>query len=214
MTKMLDKLLQFVRSIESLAGDYWLHINSSSPVYFEGKRGKNQDAFDFETISHGSIMRTIRMTKPGPNDVVYVLGCGKGRAACHFARCRVRKVVGVELSDSLADIARANAVTLKRPHAPIEIMCADATLVEIGDGTVIFMFNPFGEKTMRNVLGNVEKTHKANQKPLTIIYVNPVFAHVFDEARWLEKTFDYKRFTGQRTVIYRNCHMLSRTGKS
>ena len=207
MSRIRAKIFHLARSIESVIGDWWMHIHSRGSVYFEKPRGQNQDANDFETITHSSIIRTIQLVKPNPDDVVFILGCGKGRALCHFARQRVHKVVGIEISESLSKIARTNARTLRKPHAPIQIRNTDAAITDLGHGTVFFMFNPFGERTLRNVLKNIQKSHNVGSPPLRIICMNSQFPHVFDEFPWLEVAFDYRRLNAQRVIIYRSRKM-------
>ena len=77
-----------------------------------------------------------------PNDVVYDVGCARGRACAVFAR-RCSQVVGIETSPVAAEAARRNGI------AVIE---ADARTVDYTHATVLWMFNPFGPETLRAVL--------------------------------------------------------------
>lgn len=194
--------LNLGRAIESVLGDWLMRIHSRGSVYFPGSRGKNKDAFNYETNTHSAILKTIRLVKPKPDDVVFELGCGKGRAVCHFARQNVRKVVGIEISESLSNIAENNALTLRKPHAPIEIRNTDVAIADVSYGTIFFMFNPFGPETLWSALKNIEQSHDIEVMPVTIIYMNATCPQIFDEFPWLEVAFDYKRFNGQRVIIY------------
>jgi len=78
----------------------------------------------------------------GPGDVVYDVGCGRGRACAVFARTGAR-VIGVEVSPRAAAAARRNRI------AVIE---GDARTVDYADATALWMFNPFGPETLRTVL--------------------------------------------------------------
>jgi predicted RNA methylase len=152
-------------------------------------------------------MKVIRLVKPKPDDVVFDLGCGKGRVVCHFARRHVRKVVGIEISESLSKIAENNARTLRKPHAPIEIRNTDAAIADVSDGTIFFMFNPFGPETLRSVLKNIEKSRDIEVMPVRLIYMNPTSSQVFGEFPWLKIAFDYRRLTRQRVIIYHSRNM-------
>ena len=77
-----------------------------------------------------------------PKDVVYDVGCGRGRACAVFART-CAKVVGIEASPVAAAAARRNGV------AVIE---AEARAVDYTGASVLWMFNPFGPETLRAVL--------------------------------------------------------------
>lgn len=204
MRRMRRAVFNLARAVESVAGDWFLRIHSRGSVYFAKHRGQNSDAFNYETSTHNAIMKVIRLVKPKPDDVVFELGCGKGRAACHFARRDVRRVVGIEISESLSKIAEQNALTLRKPHAPIVIRSIDAVIADVSDGTIFFMFNPFGPETLRNVLRNIEKSRDIEEMPVTIIYMHATTPQVFNEFPWLAIAFDYKRFNGQRVIIYRS----------
>jgi SAM-dependent methyltransferase len=196
-------LFSIARTADSIIGDWGLHIHSRGLSFEPEDRGRNQDAFRFEGTTHLSILRIIRLVKPKPDDVVFELGCGKGRALCHFARCHVRRVVGIEISKFLSEIAKSNAQSLRRPHAPIEILNMDVATAYLGEGTIFYMFNPFGAKTLKNVLENIERTYNVLKKPLVIIYMNATLSHIFNEFPWLKVFSDYHRLNGQRVLIYR-----------
>jgi hypothetical protein len=205
--KVLRMILDLGRFAESVIGDWYMNVNTRGAFYFDCKQGINQDSYDFETVAHCAIRKTIKLARPTASDVVYVLGSGKGRAVCHFARQRVQKVVGIEISQELCEIARNNARRLRNANSPIEIRNADVALTDISDGTIFFMFNPFGGKTLRHVLTNI-RTRRHNGF-VRIIYMNAQFPHVLEEFPWLEIAFDYRRGRGQRVVIYRNNPLLT-----
>ena len=205
MANMVAKLAHYGRPFESFLGDLFLNVNTRGPIHFAEERGINRDAFNFETIAHTTIMKTIRLVRPKSDDVVFVLGSGKGRAVCHFARQPVRKVVGIELSRELCEIARVNAAKLRSPRAPIEIRHGDAAVADLSEGTIFFMFNPFGENTLRQVLGNIQNSNSYFDCEVRVIYMNARYSYTFEEFPWLEIAFEYVRARGQRVIIYRSC---------
>ncbi len=192
------------RYLESILGDLYLNIRTRGALSLGAVRGRNQDAVDYDTITHAAIKKTIRLVRPGPDDVVYDMGCGKGRAVCHFARCRTQKVVGIDISDELCEIARINADRLRKRQSPVEIRCVDAALADISDGTIYYMFHPFGQSTLIDVLRNIESTHDLSNDKVTIIYTNAQHAAVFDKHSCFRIVHDYKRSNGQRVVIYQS----------
>jgi SAM-dependent methyltransferase len=208
ISKVFDKgkcrqiVLDLGRFTESVIGDLCMNVNTRGAVHFGTQRGIYGDGCQFETCAHSAISKTIDLVKPTPYDVVYVLGCGKGRAVCHFAQRRVRKVIGIEISKRLCEIALGNARTLCFSKSPIEIRNRDVATADISDGTVFFMFNPFGEKTLRQVLRNIINSSQCGN-PIRFIYINPVFSEVFDEFQGFEVVYDYRRHRGQRVVIHR-----------
>ena len=104
--------------------------------------------------------------------VFYDIGCGKGRPLCVMARHPFAKVVGVELREDLCAVARENARNLRGRLAPIEIVCGDASSVELGAGDVYFFFNPFGAPTLQRVLAAIQQSLTPAPRELTLIYYN------------------------------------------
>ncbi|MFB3818315.1 MAG: class I SAM-dependent methyltransferase [Candidatus Methylomirabilales bacterium] len=136
-------------------------------------------------------------------DVCFDVGCGKGRTVCHFARMRVRKVVGIEVSARLAACAAANARSLRGRVAPIEIRNTDAALADYDEGTLFFMFNPFGAKTMTSVLSRIEAAHRPAKRQVRIVYVNPILREALGGLPWLRRERSVTLVNGLGVEIYR-----------
>jgi hypothetical protein len=47
------------------------------------------------------------------------------------------------------------------------------------------MFNPFGERTMKMVLDNIERSWIANPREIWIVYGTPIHASVLNASDWL-----------------------------
>ncbi len=200
---MLKTASACVRAAEARLGDRLLNIHSGGPVHFKEKRGAHSDAFDFEPGAHIGILKAIRLLSLSASDCVYVLGAGKGRTVCHFARHGVRKVVGIEIEPALCEVCRKNVETLRCRRSPVDILNVDAATCDFSDGTVFFMFNPFGPETLRHVLKNIGL--HADSRPIRIVYMNALFPQVFGEFNWIEVEADYRKLvSGQRVIIYRN----------
>jgi len=199
---MFRGFLQIGRTLESVLGDWLMGVNTRSSLYFDSARGLHRDAYGFDTVAHLAIIKTIKLAQPTSEDIVFVLGCGKGRTLCHFMRFPVRKVIGIEIDESLCEIARNNALRLRGAIAPAEILNVDAAEANVEDGTVFFMFNPFGAQTLRHVLHNIHI--QSYRRAVRIIYMGAWHASVFTEFPEFEVLYDYRRVRGQRVIIYRS----------
>jgi SAM-dependent methyltransferase len=121
-----------------------------------------------------------------PNDVFVDLGCGRGDLVWHVATGRkIKKVIGIELFHKYAVVAKKNR-TGRRQLSPVEIVEGNVADVDLCEGTVYYMFNPFGEKTLRRVLENIKKSYLSKPRGIRILYYNPAFAHVLDRTDWLQ----------------------------
>src|SRR5258708_3924112 len=69
-------------------------------------RAKHDDGTCYHSPNYWFVYKAMRALTPGPDDVFYDLGAGKGRIVCVMSRKRVRKCVGIELFESLCETAR------------------------------------------------------------------------------------------------------------
>jgi precorrin-6B methylase 2 len=130
----------------------------------------------YEPFGYPALRMLSTRLKLSEDDVVYDLGCGKGRVVCFFARERIRQCIGVELSAELAAEADLNAQKLLGRQARIAIHSADAAALSYDDASVVFMYNPFGAGTMSEVLAKLQ-----GRAGLRIIYAAPVHEAIFAE---------------------------------
>jgi len=117
------------------------------------------------------------------------IGSGKGRAVVLAARHRFSEVIGVELSARLHRIAEQNVAKVG-PSLPtrIKLINEDARCFAFPRmPTVIFLFNPFGEEVMRDVVRNLERTHQSTNVPVYLLYLWPFQVKVIVESEmWRE----------------------------
>lgn len=111
------------------------------------------------------------------DDVFVDIGAGMGRAVLLAAtRYRLRRVVGVEVAESLCEIARANVErNRKRLRTPlVEIVTADAATYDLpDDATIVYMHNPFWGGLFRRVAERIVAAVDAAPRPLRLIYEHP-----------------------------------------
>jgi precorrin-6B methylase 2 len=167
-------------------------------------RPRHDDSVEYEVPDYLYLRRVVRALQPRPEDVVFDLGCGMGRFVCLMARKKVRKCVGVELLPHLCEAARKNAVRLRGRQAPIEIRCGDAATADPSEGTIYYLFNPFGSATMSEVLANIRGTLTRNPRNITIVYYNSIHEELFRTSGWLEKYHAFRVQSGMAVTFWRN----------
>lgn len=131
------------------------------------------------------------------------LGSGKGRTLLMASDYPFRRIVGVELLQSLHEIAEQNLRQYKSESQQcftVESICNDATAFRFPDESmVLFLFNPFPESGMRKVFANLELSLRAHPRPVYVLYHNPLLEHVLSESGFLRKlngTHQYSLFAG------------------
>lgn len=165
---------------------------------------RHGDNWRYATIGYRNVRRILRVVNPGPEDVFYDIGCGMGRILCVAAQRPVRKCVGVELLEPLCQIARQNAATLRGRKAPIQIICGDATGVDLSDGTIYFMFNPFGPDTLRDTLENIRSSLAQKPRAVKVVYYHAKYESVLEGQEWLVKVQEFDKFGGHPSTIWEN----------
>jgi SAM-dependent methyltransferase len=99
-----------------------------------------------------TVFHDLMADVPVTGSVFVDVGCGKGRALLLARDYPFRRIVGVEFSQQLADIAARNL----RDEPRAEVVCCDALNYRFPDGPlVVFANNPFDKAIMRQVLEGI-----------------------------------------------------------
>jgi hypothetical protein len=132
------------------------------------------------------------------------IGAGKGRGLLVASEYHFRRVIGIELNPTLADIARGNVAHWTASHAadstaaslaPIKVLEQDALEFEFPNSPLLlFLFHPFEAPVLRQLLRRIETQFasrlKSAQPPaLDLIYVNAECANVLDRNPAFEQLF-------------------------
>jgi SAM-dependent methyltransferase len=119
------------------------------------------------------------------------LGSGKGRTLLMASDYPFRRILGVELLPSLHEIAQENLRKYKSESQKcfaLESIRADATAFPFpADPLVIFLFNPFPESGMRQVVANLGESLLAHPRPVYVLYHNPLLEHTLQESKLLRR---------------------------
>lgn len=104
------------------------------------------------------------------------LGSGKGRTLLMASEYPFGRVLGVELLPDLNQIALENIAKYKGGVGDrVESICADARSFEFPpDPMVVFLFNPFPEAVLEEVLKQLLQSVEKHKRPVYLIYHNPV----------------------------------------
>lgn len=160
------------------------------------------DSVHYEASTYLVIRRFLPALVPGPTDVVFDIGCGMGRVLCVFARMDVQECVGIEVSPELAEIACRNVGNLRGRRAPVRVEVSDAATADYSNGTIYWLFNPFGVATMNAVLNRIEETLVSDPRPVRIAYLNPLYEGAFAARPRLQRVGHVKVWYSKTAVSY------------
>jgi SAM-dependent methyltransferase len=107
------------------------------------------------------------------------IGSGKGKVCIYAAKYfKFMKIVGIEFSWPLVEIANRNLANTN--YKNIEFINADATEWRIPNGnTMVFLFNPFNEITLKSFISSNIEHFKKNES--LIIYANAIHGNIIEE---------------------------------
>jgi SAM-dependent methyltransferase len=129
------------------------------------------------------LSRALRGRRIGPDDVFVDLGSGKGRILLAAARYPFGRVIGVELAESLNEVAKANvdAARGKLRAGEVEIVTADITKWRWPpDVNYVYLFNPVEGPPFSRVVDNLMTSLRQHPRRMTLIYANPTMASVIE----------------------------------
>jgi SAM-dependent methyltransferase len=159
--KALD--LVFERGLETTGRQYELeHFHSERVAY--------------EPSGWLYLRRALRKNDVKPTDVFVDFGSGKGRVVFQAARYPFARVIGVEISENLNEVARRNIERNRHRLAcqDVTLVTADAAEFEITDDmSVAYFFYPFSGATFERVIGNIVSSLDRQPRALKLIYACP-----------------------------------------
>ena len=128
------------------------------------------------------------------------VGCGKGRALLLASEFPFRRLVGLELSEEVATVARENMESYRGRGRPgsAEILVADAMRYTFPpEPSVVYLFNPIQGQGLARVAANLERSLPTAPRPLLVCYEWPEFREAFDRSPAFQVVG-----TSERRVIY------------
>lgn len=161
-------------------------------------------AIQYAPISEEEFDRLMQEIPVSADGRIFVdLGSGKGRALLLASRYPFKRIIGVELSRMLHDIAVHNIEVFRDPRQQcrdIQSICEDASAFEIPAGPLLFfLFHPFDDEIIRSVVAHVEVSLRMSPRQIYVWYVRPDFRKAFDVSsclRVLKETGRYVFYEG------------------
>jgi len=199
-------------AVSTLAGmawykfwDVWHGVETSKEVAFReldyqiDVYGPNREQYLYPgwngdyTPSSDKFAERLRSLNLDWKRFVYVdLGSGKGKTLLMAAELPFRKVIGIELSQTLADVARRNlrdARNFNRQCKDIEVIWGDATAFEYPEGPlVLYTLNSFPAPIMQRVLENLRQSLEENPRETYFIVtaITPPVAKQFADYSYFD----------------------------
>ncbi|MEH0019268.1 MAG: class I SAM-dependent methyltransferase [Desulfobacter sp.] len=196
--------LQLLKPVKNFGIHFWeksngLNTTRDNGLFHHRRCGETVPGYaPSGWMSLRQINRVINITA---QDTLVDFGSGKGRLIYLAAHYPFKKIIGVEISESLHRIAQKN-LSGRAGFAcgQIELVHADACEYKLPDDvTIAYFFNPFSGAIFERVIENIRRSLISTPRKLWVVYKKPVMRSCLDNCDWLT----LKHVT-HNTVFYRS----------
>ena len=180
---LIDAVKIYLLKIDTRIFDYKYNVNTHKDSYLKDLKFDSinkKEAFDYETIAIFSIKKILNNIEIDKEDIFVDFGCGKGRVLLIASQYKFNKIIGIEFSPELVDIARSNVSICKDYNSfnidIIKIVEGDVLDYKYNNNeTVFYLFNPFTNNILDKLCENIVRSFNSNPRRILILYVNPKF---------------------------------------
>jgi hypothetical protein len=136
---------------------------------------QKEAAIYYEPTPAAALRAMLKVLPLAHEDFTFIdYGSGKGRVLLLASEYPFKRIIGVEISRQLNDVALRNLATWKNPSQrcfQLESNCMDAREFVLPEGPlVIFFFTPFRPPISNQVIDRIAKSYAANPRPIRIVY--------------------------------------------
>ena len=124
-----------------------------------------------------TVPRALHYLGVSDSDTFVDFGCGKGRVVHQAAKRPFRRVIGVEISPVLAQIARTNLAARRNQQRcrNVEIVVSDLAEYPVPDDlTIGYLFHPVANETLDALLQRIVDSIDRRPRRIRLIYLYPL----------------------------------------
>jgi SAM-dependent methyltransferase len=209
---------QWTRFRRSRTGRLHLYVAEAAFDLFHGVQtrglvrhrnvGTFEHAMRYEATRRSRLKQSLAALPIRPTDFTFVdIGCGRGLVLLLAAQRGYRRIIGVELSDELCDVARENARAFSgSEHGAslnaIQVVHADAAEWELPvEPLVVYVYNPFARPAFEAFAANLSRSILAHPRQLFLIYMFPESRTALDAIQELEVIGETPHYVLYRSVV-------------
>jgi SAM-dependent methyltransferase len=144
------------------------------------KKSNSTDYFHYQGAGYLILFRIFEKIYKQTHNYTFVdIGCGMGRPCFVAESYGYKNITGIDLDLELINEAKLNLTRrlLKNKSSKIDFIHVNAMEYNYkNEPTVYFLFNPFNESVLKNVLAKIiEQT----QSETWFVYMNPIYSKTF-----------------------------------
>ena len=170
------------------------HPDFVANIETTNEKSTNKDAHENQPSSFYSLNKAFSHLPVPANEISLLdIGCGSGRVLSFGMLLKFREVFGVDLDEPAIEKAIANCSRMQKKgySTSFQISFEDACEYAIPKSVnVVFMFNPFGMKTMEKVAANIFQHAEKRNAALYFVYANPTCQEIFNKEPRCKRIFE------------------------
>lgn len=176
----------------------FLHVVKPETVGLDPALAFRSEPSDSRFLSY--VLKDFNVTS---TDAIVDIGCGKGNAMRAMLRFPFSTIDGIELSDTIAAVARQNFSVLNDKR--VTVFTGDATkFTDYSAYTVVFLFNPFPGTLLSKVIDSIIRSIQKNDREFCILYNSPQFPDTIVETGVFNNAGFYYDRKGNKLAVYSN----------
>ena len=183
---LIDAVKIYLLKIDTRIFDYKYNVKTHKDLNLNDLKFDSinkKEAGDYETLAIFSIKKILNNIEIDKKDIFVEVGCGKGRVLLIASQYKFNKIIGIEFSPELVDIARSNVSICKDYNSfnidIIKIVEGDVLDYKYNNNeTVFYLFNPFTNNILDKLCEDIVRSFNSNPRRILILYVNPKFHNI------------------------------------
>jgi len=205
-------LLGVIHTVSEKFYEKYYNLETQSPVKIRNLHD-NKSHIQYIPSDFSSLKKIFKhLDLKEDKDVFLDYGSGKGRTLIIAATQPLKRVIGVELSKELNEIAKINVLRARKRMRCKNIECINDDAREYPfpeDVSIVYLWFPFSADILRIVMNNIKLSLMQHPRDLSLIYTaNHVQPYFFEESisdrQWLSKKFEFRRWDNIRIVVYQH----------
>jgi len=179
--KLLRGIGMWVQGFEQRLFDWWFGVDTagiSRLHYAELPPEVGKSGYRYEPTPRRTFHRMLRSVCIDYSRFTFVdVGCGKGAVVLYASEVPFKRIIGIEVSPRLHQLAEKNIRGYPRSRIrcrDVSVVCGDgATFSFPNDPLVVYLFNPFNESTLSRLFVNIHRSLVQNPRRIVVVSRNP-----------------------------------------
>ncbi len=207
LEKGLTRTIQsFISLIEDYCFEKKYRINTSEIIELEDLDiNDKKHSFWYQPTRIRHFKKLMKILNIPEGSVFVDLGSGKGRILLMASKYGFKRVVGIEISSKLSEIARNNLeIYEKRSKRPLKVTVINVDVLQYNisdDENVFYLFRPFDGFIMEKIIKKIKNSLKRSPRRIWLIFNNFQYNDLFESEPIFQRFIEFA-YGGTEFTVY------------